>query len=127
MKREDVDRWCSDNKYILICTKKTHLTENEVLNIIENVCGIKMINGSNRNMYKVFGRYLFYYYFDTFTHQSNGKIGASFNLDQATVINGLNKVDGDEILTGWRKEFKSQFRNEINKAHKLIDIKARFE
>jgi chromosomal replication initiation ATPase DnaA len=125
MREIEVRQWCDREGYILISPKKRHLTEVEVISIAKLACDVTYIGKKDRNQYRVFARYLYYYYFDRFSSFSLNKIGSAFNINHATVIHHLDTF-GNEMLIGWRKKYKIYFEELINDAHKHCGIEKRF-
>jgi hypothetical protein len=122
MKREDIDKWCSDNNYVLIDMKvigKDSILARDAIWIAEKSCNLRKgsTNIKIRKQEIVFARALLYSYLRKTTDLPLTTIGLMFaGLDHATVIHGLKTID-NETFTGWRKRYKEMFESKINEAH----------
>lgn len=130
MTKEDIEKWCIDNNFILIelesIKEVNHLIELEVKKIAENICKIDNVDSQFKGEYAVFSRWLFWYYFSKFSDYTNTYIGEYFFKDHATVGYGLKQITCNK-LNGWRLSLKIKFEHEINRIHKEVGIKRMFK
>jgi len=99
------------------------LPTTEVVRIAANCC-MTITEGLYSKTKKeeyVFARWLVFYYMKTFSTHSLAKIGAEFSQHHSTVSYSLKEINNSK-LNGWRREYKLEFENIINKIHSKIGI-----
>ena len=122
MKKEDIERWCSDNNFVLIDmnnTNKYSIATDDAIWIAEKSCNQRKgsTNIKIRKQEIVFARALVYDYLKKTTDLSLSSIGFMMaGLDHATVLHGLKTMRTENFI-GWRKEYKEMFESKINAAH----------
>ncbi len=128
MKREEVEKWCSDNNFVLIDMKvknKDSILAKDAIWIAEKSCNLRKgaSDIKTKKQEIVFSRALLYSYFKETTDLSLSTLGLMFaERDHATVIHGLKTIR-TENFTGWRKNYKAMFENKINEAHVKLGFK----
>jgi chromosomal replication initiation ATPase DnaA len=128
MKREDIDKWCSDNNFVLLNMKvknKDSINSEDAIWIAEKACNQRKgsANIKTRKQEIVFARALVYDYLNITTDLSFASIGFMMaGLDHATVIHGLKTMNTEKFM-GWRKDYKDMFENKINEAHVKLGFK----
>ena len=115
MKKEDVENWCKENKYVLIDLNIQTIPASVVIEIAESSTGIDDIRLKTQRPQYSFARQLVASYLDD--HLANNKIAELINVkyDVTCYIRNLNILTTDlKYFKPWQRDAIIYFKDKIN-------------